>query len=138
MTPVLHCAGAEALLIPLDAEAPLTETVRWQGTLRIPDVGLWWPHTHGSPTLHAVTIDIGTVRIDLGEVGFRRIAVDRGPDGHGFALHVNGVRIFCRGACWTPIDVVSLQASEADYAPGPWPDAKCWPQHGPSQRDHGL
>jgi beta-mannosidase len=116
VTPVLHCAGAEVLLRPLDTEAPPAGAARWQGALRIPDVELWWPHTHGSPTLHAVTIDIGTVRIDLGKVGFRRIAVDRGPDGNGFALHVNGVRIFCRGACWTPIDVVSLQASDADYA----------------------
>jgi beta-mannosidase len=116
VTPILHCAGVETRLIPLEAEAPLSEPTRWQGALRIPDVQPWWPHTHGSPTLHAVTIDIGAVRIDLGEVGFRRIEVDRGPDGNGFTLYVNGVRIFCRGACWTPIDVVSLQASDADYA----------------------
>ena len=111
VTPVLRCAGAEALLMPLDAKA-----TRWQGTLRVPDVELWWPHTHGSPALHEVTVEVGDVRIDLGEVGFRRIEIDRAPDGNGFTLHVNGVRIFCRGACWTPIDVVSLQASEADYA----------------------
>jgi beta-mannosidase len=116
VTPVLHCAGAQVPLIPLDTEAPLSEPTRWQGTLRIPDVDLWWPHTHGNPTLHVVTVDVGAVRVDLGEVGFRRIEVDRGPDGHGFTLQVNGVRIFCRGACWTPIDVVSLQASDADYA----------------------
>ncbi len=29
---------------------------------------------------------------------------------------MNGGPHFCRGACWTPIDVVGLQASEADYA----------------------
>lgn len=115
VTPVLHCAGAEAPLMPFDAEV-LSEPTRWHGTLRIPDVDLWWPHTHGSPALHAVTVDIGGVRIDLGEVGFRLVEVDREPDGHGFTLHVNGVRVFCRGACWTPIDVVSLQASESDYA----------------------
>ncbi|UZE47083.1 glycoside hydrolase family 2 protein [Rhodopseudomonas sp. P2A-2r] len=113
VTPVLHCAGAEASLRLLGAEG---QTTRWQGTLRIPDVDLWWPHTHGNPTLHAVTIDVGAVRIDLGEVGFRRVEVDRGADGNSFTLHVNGVRVFCRGACWTPIDVVSLQASDADYA----------------------
>ncbi|MDB5501644.1 MAG: manB [Tardiphaga sp.] len=116
VTPVLRCAGAEAPLRPLDTEAPPSEPTRWQGTLRIPDVDLWWPHTHGTPTLHAVTMDIGAVRVDLGEVGFRRVEVDRGPDGNGFALQVNGVRMFCRGACWTPIVVVGLQASEADYA----------------------
>ena len=112
MTPVLRCAGAETRMMPLDAQVP----TRWHGTLRIPDVGLWWPHTHGSPALHQVTVAAGDVRIDLGKVGFRRIVVDRGSDGNGFALHVNGVRVFCRGACWTPVDVVSLQASEAAYA----------------------
>lgn len=107
VTPILHCAGSNT---------PLTGISRWHGTLQIPDVDLWWPHTHGHPTLHAVTVAIGDVRIDLGEVGFRRIAIDRGPDRRGFTLHVNDVRIFCRGACWTPLDVVSLQASEASYA----------------------
>ncbi len=110
VTPIMRCAGAEAPLTRIDAGTP-----RWTGILRIPHVDLWWPHTHGRPTLHAVTVDIGAVSIDLGEVGFRHIEVDRGADGLGFTLRVNGVRIFCRGACWTPIDVVSLQATEADY-----------------------
>jgi beta-mannosidase len=111
VTPVLRCAGAE---MPLAASP--AEPRRWQGTLRIHDVELWWPHTHGNPTLHAVTVEVGAVRIDLGDVGFRRVVVDRGPDGQGLTLHVNDVRVFCRGASWTPIDVVSLQASDADYA----------------------
>lgn len=111
VTPVLRCAGGSAPLTRIDAETP-----RWQGTLRIPDVDLWWPHTHGQPTLHAVTIDIDDSHVDLGNVGFRSIAIDREADGLGFTLRVNGVRIFCRGACWTPIDAVSLQASDTDYA----------------------
>lgn len=109
VTPVLSCAGVETPLKRLDA-------MRWQANLRIADVDRWWPHTHGHPTLHAVTVDVGDIRIDLGEVGFRSIEVDRGSDGLGFTLRVNGIRIFCRGACWTPIDVVSLQASDVDYA----------------------
>jgi beta-mannosidase len=109
VTPVLRCGGAQA---PLIAEAD----ARWQAELRIPDVDLWWPHTHGDPTLYDVSIEIGVVCVELGKVGFRRIEVDRGMDGAGFTLRVNGVRVFCRGACWTPIDVVSLQATDADYA----------------------
>lgn len=114
--PLLRCAGATAALQPLGADTASTETTRWQGILRIPDADPWWPHTHGNPTLHAVTVAIGDITIDLGEIGFRRIEIDRGPDGNGFTLQVNGTRIFCRGACWTPVDVVSLQATEADYA----------------------
>ncbi len=109
VTPILHCAGAS---VPLSR----AEGTGWQATLRIPDVAPWWPHTHGTPTLHSVTIAVGDIAIDLGEIGFRRITIDRGPDDNGFTLLVNGIRVFCRGACWTPIDVVSLQASDADYA----------------------
>jgi beta-mannosidase len=109
VSPLLHCAGAQAHLEPREGR-------RWEGALRIADVDLWWPHTHGDPTLHVAWIEIGATRIELGRVGFRRIEADHGPDGGGFTLYVNGVRVFCRGACWTPLDVVGLQATGADYA----------------------
>ena len=93
---------------------------RLQGSLRveIPQVELWWPHTHGSqPTYparllvecqHGATADGGTtqVAIPIGDLAFRTIAVDR-QDG-GFTVAVNGREVFCRGACWTPVDLISL------------------------------
>ena len=88
-----------------------------RGEARIPDVALWWPHTHGTPALHAVHASVGDAAIDLGHAGFRTITVDRGPDDHGFALNVNGVRVFCRGACWSSADLVSLPGTRAAYAP---------------------
>ena len=65
------------------------------GALEFPDVELWWPHTHGTPRLHDVTVD-GEV---VGRVGFRTIE-NRSAD--SLDLWVNGVRVFCRGAVWTP------------------------------------
>ncbi|HEX2885217.1 glycoside hydrolase family 2 protein [Vineibacter terrae] len=84
---------------------------------RLDDVALWWPHTHGTPALHAVRASVGDVAIDLGQVGFRTIAVDHGPDGQGFALVVNGVPVFCRGACWSSADLVSLPGTREAYRP---------------------
>ena len=91
---------------------------RWHGRARIADPALWWPHTHGDPALYAIAIEARQAgrpfAIDLGHSGFRHIEIERG-DGD-FAVRVNGVAVFCRGACWTPLDVVSLAASREDYA----------------------
>jgi len=87
--------------------------------VRVPRPNRWWPHTHGDQPLYNVRATIGGEPIDLGRVGFRTLEIDRDVDGKGFGLIVNGVvngaPVFCRGVCWTPLDVVSLTASKADY-----------------------
>jgi beta-mannosidase len=65
------------------------------GELRIPDVELWWPHTHGTPALHDVTAD-GEV---VARVGFRSLV---NADPTSLDLVVNGVPVWARGAVWTP------------------------------------
>jgi beta-mannosidase len=72
--------------------------------LELPDAELWWPHTHGRPVLHDVVID-GEV---VGRVGFRTIE-NRSED--SLDLWVNGVRVFCRGAVWTPGDLAALDSA---------------------------
>ncbi len=88
-----------------------------EGTLRLPNVAKWWPHTHGAPALHAVCVRLGGNEIDLGRTGFRSLAVDRGADGKGFALKLNGQDIFARGACWSAADLVSLAGDRAVLVP---------------------
>ncbi|MBP2299873.1 glycoside hydrolase family 2 protein [Azospirillum picis] len=89
----------------------------FRADLELPGVEPWWPHTHGDPVLHPVTARIGGTAIDLGSTGFRSLAVDRGPDGDGFTLLVNGERVFCRGGCWVPVDLIGLAADRAAYEP---------------------
>ncbi|EKS70072.1 MULTISPECIES: beta-mannosidase [Caballeronia] len=95
----IECGDAHATLEWHDART-------LKGRVRVPDVRLWYPHTHGEPSRYAVKLG----DIDLGEVGFRTIEVDRGVDGRGFQLVVNGVPVFARGACWTSADIVALDA----------------------------
>lgn len=90
--------------------------------LAIPEVERWWPHTHGEPALYAAHLTVGGAAgtaasgavpalVDLGAIGFR--AITRDGD---FALAVNGVPLFCRGACWTPLDMVTLAADRTSCA----------------------
>jgi beta-mannosidase len=80
------------------------------GEVHLDEVARWWPHTHGDQPLYPVSVVVGGVVLDLGEVGFRTIESDR-TDG-GFRLSVNGVPVFCRGACWYPIDPVGYRPSD--------------------------
>jgi beta-mannosidase len=87
------------------------------GTLEMPDVHHWWPHTHGRQPRYDASLAVhtatGTVEISLGPIAFRRVTLDETQG--GFKVIVNGERIFCRGACWSTPDIVSLGASTEGY-----------------------
>ena len=82
---------------------------RIEGELRVPGIRPWYPHTHGEPVTYPVWLHLdtsqGPMTAELGRTGFRTLWLDT-TEGN-FALHVNGLRVFCRGACWTPVDVLS-------------------------------
>jgi beta-mannosidase len=80
------------------------------GELAVPGIERWWPHTHGAQPLYAVSVEIGAETIEVGRVGFREVGLDR-RDG-AFTLSVNGVEVFCRGACWWPVDALGLHGSD--------------------------
>ncbi len=89
------------------------------GELTIPQVDLWWPHTHGEPCLYRATLQLHAVGagtalcapVDLGAIGFRTVSLK--TLGGSFSVEINGIPIFCRGAVWTPLDPVSLRSSPA-------------------------
>ncbi len=102
---------------PLEVAATSSDgTVALRGRVVADGIAPWWPHTHGEPALHAlhveVALDGAPARIDLEPVGFRSVE-SIGPEEGGFGLRVNGVPVFCRGACWAPLDVASLRAPDA-------------------------
>jgi len=110
--------GAEIVLERGEREfraplAPSRPDGAMTGRLTVPDVQRWWPHTHGEPALYAARLEVkgksGAVTADLGMLGFRSVTLDTADD--DFAIRVNGAPVFCRGACWTPLDVVSLAAA---------------------------
>ncbi|HEX2732754.1 MAG TPA: hypothetical protein VHM70_14185 [Polyangiaceae bacterium] len=86
----------------------------FRGTCRVPvaDAQPWWPHTHGEQPLYAasvrVSLDGTTSSFELGRIGFRKVELRASAH---FGFRINEVDVFCRGACWAPLDVVSLSAS---------------------------
>ncbi|MCU1675321.1 MAG: hypothetical protein JWM93_79 [Frankiales bacterium] len=99
-------------LVVGDVRAPLAvdgDTIT--GSLTVDDVRRWWPRGYGDQPLYDVSLHIDGEARALGRVGFRSLAVDRA--GGAFRVSVNGVDIFCRGACWAPVDPVSMAPTAA-------------------------
>ncbi|MBM4250677.1 MAG: glycoside hydrolase family 2 protein [Deltaproteobacteria bacterium] len=74
----------------------------------------WWPHTHGEPKLFQLRVTYnynGNPRaLDIGTTGFRHLEVDQ-REGN-FRVILNGEPIYCRGACWTPIDPINYASDK--------------------------
>jgi beta-mannosidase len=88
----------------------------FRGELAVPDVALWWPHTHGEPATYDARLIVSRagskLTVTAARVGFRSIAFGAGHDHdvleQGLDLHVNGERVFARGCVWTPLDLVGM------------------------------
>ncbi len=66
----LHCDGARGHPDGIRAR-------HFTGTLALPGVPPWWPHTHGTPHRHPVSVEIDGTTIDLGRTGFRALSLAR-------------------------------------------------------------
>jgi len=102
-------------LLSLPVAADPDGAFRCEGTLGIEGASPWWPHNLGTPALYpaSLVLRLPTQTISLGDfrLGFRRMerCAEAGATHDGFALQVNGRGVFCRGACWTPADVIGLR-----------------------------
>jgi beta-mannosidase len=88
------------------------------GEVSTPDVGRWWPHTHGAPRLYSakmlVELDGQELGTELGRVGFRELSCGEDLDRDGIQIRVNQVPVFARGAVWTPIDITRPYSTGED------------------------
>lgn len=92
-----------------------SQAQQFTAELHIDSVALWWPHTHGEPALYQAELLVNSdTTFNLGAIGFRTVQILRETDNH-FAVQINGVPLFCRGACWTPLDPVTLDVPIAQY-----------------------
>jgi beta-mannosidase len=86
------------------------DSVRLTAELEVLAARLWWPNGHGEqpryPVRVTLVVDGESHDLSLDSIAFRSITCD--TSNGRFALAVNGLEIRCRGACWTPADVVSL------------------------------
>lgn len=91
--------------------------------LRVENPELWWPNGYGEQPLYEYSVrqkgEGGEVLSERrGKFGFRSVelsqkAIDR--DNLGFALKINGRKIFCRGSNWVPADCMTGRMEDGKY-----------------------
>ncbi len=79
----------------------------------VPKPHLWWPWDHGRPDLYRLTVEIwaGEQLHDslVQTIGLRQVQLE------DWTVHINGQRVYARGANWVPADILPGCVTEADY-----------------------
>jgi beta-mannosidase len=106
-------ASADVVSLLVGSESVQAQVVDGVATGRatVPGAAFWWPRGHGDQPLYELAVEIDGTRTSLRRIGFRSVTADR-SDG-GFTLSVNGVRVFARGATWSPLDPVGLRDDDS-------------------------
>ncbi len=87
----------------------------FEADIEAANIEAYWPHTHGMPTRYLLKLVLYSnsdgQEIVIGHYGFRRITR---ANAHDLSLQINNTAMFLRGACWTPMNLLSLQTSVAE------------------------
>ncbi len=79
------------------------------GTIRVPKLKLWWPHTHGAQPLYTVQVlfrssdNTHEARANT-TFGVRTVSSEVGASSKSFTLKINGHSIFLAGGNWITTD----------------------------------
>jgi Beta-galactosidase/beta-glucuronidase len=114
-------AGEKAACIELDVM--LKSGLNYiDAELEIENAKLWWPNGMGEQHLYTVNVEISLdgdiIHYPDFKYGIRTIALDtsRIRDGERlFAVMVNGVKTFCKGANWIPADSIYARVTGEKY-----------------------
>jgi len=85
---------------------------RFTATACAEDPRLWWPRGYGSQPIYRAAVHVDGQRVAERLFGFRTVNATDGAS--GFELRVNGVRIFCRGATWSPPNATTLNVDHEE------------------------
>ncbi len=95
---------------------------RWQVSVSAPVPGApaWWPHTHGEPVCHGLSLEVGFTqseaepeRMPLAPIGFRQALLDTAAG--DFHLHLNGRSVFARGVVLLPPEPRRWDLDESEW-----------------------
>ncbi len=82
----------------------------------------WWPNGMGAQTLYELRASVwgaeGGSEYGPVKVGVRTLSLDTealGEDERLFALVVNGIKVFCKGASWIPADALYARVTADKY-----------------------
>lgn len=88
----------------------------------IPDAKLWWPNGMGEQNLYTVEAcvraDNQVITAKQMKFGIRTIQLDQSPINDKerfFAIEINGIRTYCKGADWVPADCIYSRVSDEKY-----------------------
>ncbi len=90
--------------------------------IKVDDVKLWWPHGFGDQPLYDYNVklvrDNEVVSENSGRIAFRTVELEEVPKDEnnvGYTIKINGVRIFCKGSNWVPIDCFTGTIKDEKY-----------------------
>ncbi|KAJ5895666.1 Glycoside hydrolase family 2 immunoglobulin-like beta-sandwich [Penicillium taxi] len=102
-------------------DIPVSRESDTQVIFRINCPELWWPHGYGDQSLYEISVSLIHNNEAVDQVskkfGIRSAVVVQQPDKHGrsFFFRINGMDIFCGGACWIPADSLLTNVSRDRY-----------------------